>query len=255
MNAHSADPTSSGRGVDAAGLDYVLPAPPRSLRVPLTPPRAGATAGAAERGGGVAAAIGGRLLVQVESLAGLLTEVQDKLQRLDAAIAEDSRAQLKGGVRQVGEVVEWCAALQQSLAVEAARAAAGEEPVDLSALCQQVVAAGEAAEPIHVIATRPVVCWAQRAPMRRLLEAALALVAARTGGRGLRCLEIDWRDDVPVLRVRSQGEPGGELAPEVVATFRDAVERAGAQVVPDEHGPGGAGLVLRFPASAAATAP
>lgn len=254
MRADSSDKVSVREDVDVASGEYVLPAPPRGQRAQLTTSGAVASARPAAAGG-VATAIGARMQVQVESFDGLLAEVRSRLERLDAAIAEDSRAQLKGAVREVGEVVDWCHALQESLRAETARAVAGEEPLDLPALCQQVVAVCDAAAPVHVIAHRPVTCWGKRAPTRSLIERALDLVAARTGGRGLRCLEIDWQDDVPVLRVRSQGEPGGDLRPEVVSAFRDAAARAGAVVAPDEHGPGGAGLLLRFVQSADAAAP
>jgi hypothetical protein len=254
MRAQGTGEISTRQSVDLEGAGYVLPAPPRSRRAELTATRGGEPAGSAD-GGGVAAAIGERLQLQVQSLDGLLSEIRDRLQLLDAAIAEDSRAQLKGAVREICEVVGWCEAAQQGMRAETARAASGQEPLDLLALCQQVVAARDAEEPIHVIAHRPVTCWGERAPTRLLIERALALVAARTGGRGLRCLEIDWQEHAPTLRVRSQGEPGGELPPETVAAFRAAAARAGARVAPDEHGPGGAGLLLRFEHSADAAAP
>jgi|GEM_PF-2795986 len=254
MRAQGTGEISTRQSVDLEGAGYVLPAPPRSQRAELTATRGGEPAGSAD-GGGVAAAIGERLQLQVQSLDGLLSEIRDRLQLLDAAIAEDSRAQLKGAVREICEVVGWCEAAQQGMRAETARAASGQEPLDLLALCQQVVAARDAEEPIHVIAHRPVTCWGERAPTRLLIERALALVAARTGGRGLRCLEIDWQEHAPTLRVRSQGEPGGELPPETVAAFRAAAARAGARVAPDEHGPGGAGLLLRFEHSADAAAP
>ena len=254
MSAHGPDTASKRQVAEDAAGEYVLPSPPRGQRAPLT---ASAPSGAARPldAAGVATAIGARFQVQADSLEGLLAEVRGRLEHLDAAIAEDSRAQLKGAVRELGEVVGWCAALQESLADEAARAARGEEPLDLPALCQQVVAASESEEPIHVIAQRPVTCWGQRRATRRLIEQALALVSARTGGRGLRCVEIDWQGDAPVLRIRSQGEPGSELSSEQVGAFRAAAEGAQVRVAPDEHGPGGAGLLLTLADSADAAAP
>ena len=71
---------------------------------------------------------------------------------------------------------------------------------------------------------------------------------ARTGGRGLRCIEVYSDGEVPCLRVCSRGEPVTEIDPDIVDLFRTASENTGALVVPDNLGPGGAGFVLRLPA-------
>lgn len=73
------------------------------------------------------------------------------------------------------------------------------------------------------------------------------LVAERTGGLGLRCVEVAAMQGAAMVRIFSRGEPQGDLDQDVVDLFRRAVEKVGATVLPDELGPGGAGFVLRLP--------
>ena len=69
----------------------MLPAPPRGALAPLvTSPEVPPTSSTG--GGEVARAIGARLGAQVESLDMFLTELRDRLEQLDQAIAEDSIA-------------------------------------------------------------------------------------------------------------------------------------------------------------------
>jgi len=253
MRQDTAGPASRNKVSTPQGGDYVLPAPPRGALAPLvTSPEESTTPSSG--GGEVARAIGARLGAQVDSLDMFLAELRDRLEQLDHAIAEDSRAQLKGAVREIGHVVDWWEASQQALRADSARAAAGEEPVDLVALSEQVAAAVAGAEPVTVLVHQPVTCWGHRARFRELLTEALALVSARTNQRGLRCIELEWREGAPSVRVCSRGEPGGDIAPELVERFRSAAARSGAVVEPDGHGVGGAGLVLRLEAAADATA-
>lgn len=226
---------------------YVLPSPPRGHRDQLVTgaaepaPAAGATAE-------VARALGARFQVQAESLDMFLGELRGRLEQLDAAIAEDTRMQLKGAVRDVGEVLEWCDAVQQEIAAESARAQEGQEPVELGALCEQVAGSlQDLADPISVVRADPVTCWGARGRVVHLLHKALDLVWARTSRQGLRSLEPCWQGGVPCVRVCSRGEPVQDVAPEAVDAFRAAVTAAGAVVVPDALGPGGAGFVLRLP--------
>jgi len=226
---------------------YVLPAPPRGHRDQLvtdgepSPLLQGSTSE-------VARAIGARFHVQADSLDLFLTELRDRLEQLDGAIAEDSRAQLKGAVREIGNVVEWCQAVQRELATESQRAENGEEPIDLVGLCEQIATSRqEMTEPISVVPRQAASCWGERGRIAHVLHRALDLVWARTSQRGLRCLEVDWQDAVPCVRVRSRGEPTDELDPDLVDAFRAAASSAGVAVVPDEQGPGGAGMVLRLP--------
>ena len=232
--------------LDPVTGDYVLPAPPRGkglLTVEREPRQP-----AARQAGGASRAIGERFLVAAESLEGLLSELRDRVENLDQAIAEDTRARLKGAVREITSVIDWCDAASAELAVESAKAVAGFEPVDVGALCKELSDARQDVDhPIAVTTRSEVACWADRGHLMDIVQKALAVVWARTGGHGLRCLEAAWRDGIPSIRVCSRGEPGGEIAPSIIEDVRDAVEGAGITVVPDDLGPGGAGLVLLLP--------
>ncbi|MFN3244415.1 MAG: hypothetical protein ACE37K_23115 [Planctomycetota bacterium] len=226
---------------------YVLPSPPRGHRDQLVTDHVAVPPGQASTAE-VARALGARFHVQAESLDLFLGELRERLERLDVAIAEDSRAQLKGAVREIGNVVEWCEAVQGELLAESERAQGGEEPIDLAGLCEQIAASRqEMTNPISVVAASSASCWGERGRIAHVLHKALDLVWARTSQRGLRCLEVEWQDAVPCVRVRSRGEPTDDLDPELVDAFRAAAQAARVAVVPDEFGPGGAGLVLRLP--------
>ena len=226
---------------------YVLPARPsgQSLLVtkPLTADPSSVTAGA------VARRLGQRFSTQAESLELLLTEVRERLANLDALMVEGSRAQLKGAVRDVVNVVDWCDALQADLAGETDKAAQGLEPIDLVDLCrQQATSLQGPDDPITVSVKNHVIYWGDQAKLANLIQNGLMLVSERTGGLGLRCVEVAAIQGASLVRIFSRGEPQGDLDPDVVDLFRRAVEKVGATVVPDELGPGGAGLVLRLPA-------
>lgn len=231
----------------AAGK-YVMPAPPRT-QAPLVLESEGHESALLLHSAAVSRMLGERFHVQAESLHVLLAEMRDRLERLDGAMADDSRAQLKGAVRELVRVVDWCDSLQGELALESTRAASGLEPIDLVWLCQQQAAKLEGpTDPISVVVHRDVTCWGERALLAHLVQKALSLVWARTGGRGMRCLELECRDGVPSLHICSRGEPVAEIDPDVVDRFRAAADKAGVTVVPDMLGTGGAGFVMRFPA-------
>jgi hypothetical protein len=223
---------------------YVLPAPPRGYDLLVTK---SAEPSSLLFPGAIASGLGQRFQSQAQSLDLLLTEVRDRLERLDGAIAEDSRAQLKGAVRDVVRVVDWCDALRQELDAESAKAVEGLEPIDLVVLCErQANALQGLTDPIAVMSSKQVVYWGDRNKLQFVMQKALELVWARTGGQGLRCIEVSAEDGVPSIRVCSRGEPARDIDPDVVDAFREAVDDVGATVVPDELGPGGAGLVLRL---------
>lgn len=233
--------------LDPVTGSYVLPAPPRgkSLLTVAAEPKTLVPyqAGIAVR------ALGERFQVTAQSLELLLLEVRERVHQLDQSIAEDTRAQLKGAVREISKVLDWCDAARTEIANDSSKAIAGLEPVDVVDLCNQLSAAHEGlTDPIAVIARHEVTCWADRGQLRHVVQKALALVWERTGGQGLRCLETEWRDSTPTIRVCSRGEPVEGIDPVVVEDFRLAVENAGITVTPDDLGPGGAGLVLRLPA-------
>jgi len=223
---------------------YVLPKPPRGARsqlvVEAAPPAPVAV--------GAARGVGARLRVHAESLEVLFGELRAKLDGLDTKIAEDSRAQLKGAVRDVGDVLGWCEEVQKVLVSESARAERGEEPIDLSELCEQVAAnRQEPSAPISVITRQPAICWGERSRIAHLLQKALDLVFARTEQRGLRRMEVSWREGAACVGVRSQGEPVEGVDPELVDAFRCAADGADVHVVPDALGSSGAGMLLVMP--------
>ena len=232
--------------LDPANANYILPAPPRGAGM-LTVEQEAATPRYSQSAG-VARAIGERFQVTAQSLEILLSELRDRVQQLDLAIAEDTRAQLKGAVREISNVLDWCDSAGAEMATDSAKAATGLEPIDVVDMCNQLSAGQpEEAAPIAVVARNDVTCWANRAELSHVLHQALALVFARTGGQGLRCLEAGWRDHAPSIRVYGRGEPVDDIDPELVEGFRRAVAGTGITVVPDDLGPGGAGMVLRLP--------
>lgn len=232
--------------LDSTDCNYVLPAPPRGHGFLVT--GEGAAKQFVMQTGAVARALGQRFHTQAESMELLLVELRERLEQLHVCIAEDARAQLKGAVREIVRVVDWCDAVQSELVNEANKASAGLEPVDLLELCEQQAGAWQAsADPIVVLAKQPVIYWGDRSQLAHLVQKALALVWARTGERGLRCLEVSSQHGVACLRVCSRGEPVSEVDGDVIDLFRVAADNLGAVVVPDELGPGGAGLVLRLP--------
>ena len=246
MRAEIEEQVASLRNARGGEGAYVLPAPPRGRRDQLViEPEPTASSGTWT--GDVAKVIGGRLRLQAESLELLLDELKERLGRLDEAVEGSSRAQLKGSVRELMQVVGWCEAAQRGLALECKRTQAGQEPIDLVALCEHVASERDDDEQIVVESDGVAACWGYRARVRRLLGIALDLVWARTQQRGLRCVEVLWEEGVPCVRVRSCGEPGRAIDPELVGDFRAAAEMAGVCVSPDGLGPGGAGLILRFP--------
>ena len=237
--------------LDPVTGDYVLPAPLRGQgagEVIVVQQPQGSTAGLL-RGHSVAQALARRFQVQAESLDMFLVEVRERLEQLDVAIAEDSRAQLKGAVREIAGVLEWCEAVQGELATECALAGEGKEPVDVGELCRRLASesTAEATASTTVVGDAELTWWGHAAALAHLVEQALALVAERTHGSGARCIELSVQDSVPCVHVRSHGEPADGVDPGTIARFRAAVEAVGATVVPDHLGLGGAGLVLRLP--------
>lgn len=238
--------TDSNLVLDPATGSYVLPTPPRAKNLLTVGEETEAPS--PYQAGTIARAFGERFQVTAQSLEMLLLEVRDRVHLLDQAIAEDTRAQLKGAVREIAKVLDWCDATCTELATDSSKAVDGFEPIDVVELCNHISATHEGlTDPIAVIARNDLRCWANRGQLRHVVQKALAVVWARTGGQGLRCLETEWRDTTPTIRVCSRGEPTRGIGPSLVEDFRLAVETAGITVVPDDLGPGGAGLVLMLP--------
>lgn len=225
---------------------YVFPAPPRATGELIVtrdrladPQRATAT---------TARAFGTRMQSQAESLELLFGELRSRIDVLDASIADASAAQLKGAVRQLGEVLEWCEAVQQDLRDEAAAAVAGREPVDLGELCRRQAANAALTVAIDVCADDDVVCWAGRAECAVLIDRAIALVHARGGAAAPIRVDVSWQDQAACVAIRGLGDAVVDELPEGLAeAFRSMADFVGATVTPDDRGPRVAGLALRLP--------
>ena len=237
---------SHGSNVAKGQLDgYVLPAPPRGSRDQLVtlPLEAAPVPGLSES---VAQAIGARLQLRAESMQQLLEELRERLSRIASGVEGNSPAQLRGAVRGLAEVLSWCDAVQEDLAAEAGKARAGQTPLDLAALCEQIAGAAGADRSIRVDVIGPASIWGHRSRVRQLVDLALEVVWMRAGERGLRSISVRSEDDALVVRIRSAAEPRGGVAPQLIDDFRRAADSCGVQVAPDGLGRGVAGLVLRF---------
>lgn len=238
----------SADSIDTRSPSYVLPSPRRATGevIVVTPGGEGA-----EDGPRVARLLGERFLALAECQQQFLAELRTRLAALDGGIAEDSRAQLKGALREAVSVLDWCDSVQSDLQHDCRRAAQGSEPIDLLAACRDVVAGVADTGPIQVTGRATDPWWGDSAALRDAVRHGLALVAERTGSLGGRHVEVGVSTGAPWLRIRSHGEPGDSLEVQSVRRFRQAVDRLGARVLPDELGPGGAGLVIHLPTAAA----
>lgn len=237
--------TKPSAPVESLASSYVLPAPKRpSPDVIVVPPRAEVSI---DRGAGSVRTLGDRFLALAECQQQFLAELRSRLEGLDAAIAEDSRAQLKGALREAVQVLDWCDSVQVDLQTDSRRAASGQEPLDLATLCRDVaVNAAEGAE-VHVSGHAALPWWGEATVLAEVVRLGLALVAERTGGNGVRRIEVGATDGRPWIRIAGAGEPGDSVEVTSVRRFRQAVSRADIRVVPDMLGPGGAGFVLLLP--------
>lgn len=206
-----------------------------------------------ERGSRVAQLLGDRFLALAECQQEFLAELRVRLTALDSAIAEDSRARLKGALRDAVDVIDWCDAVQADLKNDSRRAASGQEPLDLLGLCSDVVAAVSGRGEIQVTGQANNLWWGNAGHLADAVRQGLALVAERTGGAGARLVEVGVADGAPWIRIAGHGEPGEDLEAEAIRRFREAVGRVAARVVPDALGPGGAGFVLKLPVDGAAS--
>lgn len=199
------------------------------------------------RGGRVAHSLGDRFLALAECQQQFLAELRQRLELLDGAIAEDSRAQLKGALRGALDVLEWCDAVQSDLATESGWAAGGLEPIDLAEFCR--VIAGEPGShvgDVRVTGRAASHWWGDAGQLATVLRSALQLVSERIGGTGFRQIEVGGAADGHWIRVAGFGEPT-EVEAGSAQAFRQAVERLCARVTPDVLGPGAAGMVLHLP--------
>lgn len=234
----------------SAASGYVLPS---------RPPAAAEGSGVSDRGGllalrrgrEVARAIGSRMVALAECQHEFLAELRERLAGMDQAIADDTRARLKGRLREVLEVLDWCDVVQADMHLEGGRAAQGTEPIDVVELCRDVVANVHAAADTVVTGWLPTPWWGPAADLAEVIALGLTLVAQRTGGHGSRCLEVDGDASRVRIRIVGSAPSSAEVDRAHARHFRQACQRIGIRVVPDELGPLGAGLVLELPAAEA----
>ena len=231
--------------------EYVLPAPPRAAgEVVVVAPRPEFAAGL-RRGGEVARLLGQRFVSLAEGQQSFLSELRDRLAALDGSVAEASRAQWKGAVRDAVSVLDWCDAVQADLLRESRLAAGGAQPVGVVSLCEEVAAHVVTAEqPVIVTGYCANAWWGSAIALAELVRSGLGLLSERTQGHGGRSLEVSTVDGAVHLRLASLGEPGDGVDADSVHRFRRAVEGLGATVRPDTMGPGGASMVIDLPVPA-----
>jgi hypothetical protein len=227
--------------------DYVLPVPaPKAGEVVVVGSHRDAGV-SLRRGSEVARTLGDRLLTLAESQQMFSDELRQRLLALDAAIAEDSRAQLKGAVREVLGVLDWCDQVQKDLAHDCRLAAKGAEPVDVAEIAALAAVERQSTDQPVVVTGTASSWWGSAPGLLELLQHALDLVAERTQGVGARFVEVEQQEAGIQVRVHGFGEPAEQVDALVIERFRRAAQEIGAIVRPDALGPGGAGMVLVLP--------
>lgn len=241
----TSSPTCVPSTAAPAAHDYVLPKRPRQAAVVVVPPPPNEVL---DRGGEAARALGGHFQLFAETQGVFLAEIRERLEALDSTIAEASKAQMKGAVRELLGVIEWCDSLQTDLQADCQRATDGQLPIDLGLVLEEVAGRERAAgHEVQVRGSFPLRWWGARVRLQRLLETALQLVAERTNGQGSRCLELSEVAGAPCVRIAGAGDPHDGLEPTTIARFRTLVEQVGATVRPDALGPGGVGMLIQLP--------
>lgn len=229
--------------------DYVLPAPPRGTGeiVVVAPPGDGTSS--LSRGAEVARRLGARFTALGESQQLFLGELRERIVAIDGVVAEASRAQLKGALGELLAVLDWCDAVQVAALQEAARAADGEEPIDLAAFAEEhVVPRLGLDRPVLVTGRATLPVWGRASLFADLLRHGAELLAERAAGAGAIGIEIDDAAGAPRIRFSALGEPSDSLDAAVVRRFRATVDALGATVLPGEHGVGGTECVVELPA-------
>ncbi|MBL8735092.1 MAG: hypothetical protein JNL12_01565 [Planctomycetes bacterium] len=227
--------------------DYVLPARPRGNgEIVVVPPAAdGLTA--LRRGGDVARTIGARFRTLAEGQRLFLDEVRERLTALDGAIADSSRAQLKGAVRELAAVLDWCDAVQADLLQEAAAASLGAEPIDVATLAEEVLPAIGLDRPVLVRGHGEERYWGEAVLVADLLQRGVELLAERAQGPGAISVDVAHAGEALRLRFEAIGEPTEGLDPATVRRFRHAVDALAGVVLPGELGVGANTCVVELP--------
>lgn len=228
--------------------DYVLPAPPRGNGEIVVVPPSTDGRNALRRGGDVARTIGARLLALAEAQRMFLDEVRERLGALDVAIADSSRAQLKGAVRELVSVLDWSDAAQADLLQQAGDAARGAEPIDVAALAEDVVVPAIGLDrPVLVRGHGGARYWGEAVLVADLLQRGIELLSERAQGPGAIGVEVRHAGDALRLQFEAIGEPVDGIDPATVRRFRQAVDALAGVVLPGELGVGGNACVVELP--------
>lgn len=241
---------------------YVVPAGPEApplVVLPETGPadETAATAGAeltvgpdtSSLGGDGLRRLGARLLTLLESQERLQDELRAVVEELDDSAPSGSRARIKGRVRTLREMLEWCWAVHEDLVLEGRRAKAGQTPLDLLWSVRRVADEWSKREEVQVVVPESPrrTCWGEVTSLERLIRLALDVVCRRSGGQGPILVELAELGGCTGLRILATGEARTFTAPKLVERFRASAEIAGVGVEVDPLGPGAPGLVLRLP--------
>lgn len=229
--------------------DYVLPSPPRGTGeiVVVAPPSDGTSS--LSRGAEVARRLGARFAALGESQQLFLGELRERIVAIDGVVAEASRAQLKGALGELLAVLDWCDAVQVDVLQDAARAADGDEPIDLAAFAEDVVVPRLGLDrPVLVTGRTSLPVWGRATQFADLIRHGVELLAERAAGTGAIGVDIDDAAGAPRIRFSSLGEPADAIDAAVVRRFRATVDALGATVLPGEHGVGGTECVVELPA-------
>lgn len=232
--------TSIGRAT--AAQQYVLPSPPRSA--PTVPTAAPGRSYLPQRHAEAASMLGKRMATMSGCQEQFLGELRTRLLHLDEAIAEAPRAQLKGALRGVLEVLDWCDEVQAQMAKEAEFAGQGWMPLDLGTLCSSL--AQELPEVLAAPAGRTA-WWGDGRLVDELLRSAITLLHERMGGKGRVLLEATESPAGPVLSLQGSGDAIDAVEPGSADRFRRLADRLGARVQPGPLGVGSAALTIYLP--------
>lgn len=228
--------------------DYVLPARPRGNGEIVVVPTSVDRLSALRRGGEVARTIGARVAVLAEGQRLFLDEVHERLAALDGAIADSSRAQLKGAVRELVAVLGWCDAVQTDLVREAEAAARGAEPIDVATLAEEVVVPALGLDrPVLVRGHGAGSYLGEAVLVADLLQRGIELLAERAQGPGAIAVEVVHTGLALRLRFDAVGEPSDGLDPATVRRFRHAVDALAGVVLPGELGTGANACLVELP--------
>ncbi len=193
--------------------------------------------------------LGQRLTALAESQQQLLSELRLAV-AVDPATGPAALAAFADRLGTLSGMLDWCDAVQLEIATEAARAARGQQPVDLLLLCQDVVhdlGAPDSDRQVQISGAATHTVWGEVAVIGRLLRLAFELIGQRTAGWSDIHVAVSVDGNAPVVRVYGLDGARAEPDAELVADFRIAVRASGLLVAPDESGIAGTGLVLRVP--------